>query len=144
MFPPRRAKRFVVVALTLPHEVTSIAVGYLQPLGKGKTYIIRKVNSDTKALLLRFFWMNCSSQKNNSAPRTEMSPHIGGRRQGTEIMEQGRANANSRIWCLAHMKGWGAQVGQKPRMAFLMTLRASTSLQHLICSLHRAGTWASC
>ena len=97
MFPPRRVKRFVVVALSFPHEVTSIAVGYLQPLGRGKTYIIRKVNSDTKALLLRFFWMNCSSQKNNSAPRTEMSPHIGGWRQGTEIMEPGRANANSRI-----------------------------------------------
>lgn len=47
-------KWFVVVALVFLHAVTSIGIGCLQALGRGETYIIRKVNNDTKALLLRF------------------------------------------------------------------------------------------
>lgn len=51
-----------------------------------------------------------------------MRPHIGEWRQGTEIMEQGKANQNSRTLCLTQMKESGTQAGQKPGMAFLVTL----------------------
>lgn len=60
-----------------------------------------------------------------------MSPHIRGQRQGTEIMEQGRANSNSRTSCLAQMKEEGTQVGQKPEMASLVTLSISPYPQTL-------------
>lgn len=54
MFPPRGVKWFVVTALAFPHAVTSTAIWCLQAPGREKTYIIRKVNNDTKALLLMF------------------------------------------------------------------------------------------
>lgn len=63
MFPPRGVKWFVVVALTFPHAVTSTAIWCLQALGREKTYIIRKVNNDTKALLLRFSGWLFKSEK---------------------------------------------------------------------------------
>jgi hypothetical protein len=47
----------------------------------------------------------------------EMIPRIGKQRQGTEIIEQGKANSNSRMQCLAHMRLTDTLVGQEPGMA---------------------------
>lgn len=73
-----------------------------------------------------------------------MSPHIGEWRQGAEIMELGKANSNSRNLYLVQMKEEGTRVGQKPGMAFLVTLSSPISPRHLICSIYKAGVCELC
>lgn len=60
MFPPRGVKWFIVA---FPHAVTSTAIWCLQASGRGKTYIIRKANNNTKALVLRFSGWLFQSEK---------------------------------------------------------------------------------
>lgn len=85
------------------------------------------------------FLDDCSSQKSNSAQRMEMSPHVGEWRQGAEIMELGKANSNSRNLYLVQIKEEGTLVGQRPGLAFLVTLSSLTSPRHLICSIYKTG-----
>lgn len=51
-----------------------------------------------------------------------MSPHVGEWTRGTEIMEQGQANSNSRTLALVQTKEQGTQMGQRPGVASLVTL----------------------
>lgn len=63
MFPPRGVKWFVVIARAFPREVILTAIWCLQALKREKTYIIRKVNNDTKVPLLRFSGWLFKSEK---------------------------------------------------------------------------------
>lgn len=144
MFPPRGVKWFVVVSPAFPHAVTSTAIWCLQALGRETTYIIRKVNNDTKALLLRFSgWLF----------KSEKTIVLGGRKWGhtfenrdKELKSWGRTKPTQTagLYVLLRRKSRAVRWDRSQRWHFWWLLGSSTSPIHLICSIYKANMWALC
>lgn len=129
--PEERSGLLLLLLLPSLMKLLPLQLAISQPLGK-ETYIIRKVTGDTKVSITEVFLDELPKSEKTIVLQGRKWAHTSGLRQGTEIMEQAEPTQTAGFDVFSS-RVWGAR--QKPRMAFLMTLRASTSLQHLICSL---------